>query len=326
MSDDHPSREEQDPTRRRSSRSVPPIIDLKADSQKGTRQTDASSTPKSESSAMPHRIASTMMGPLIIGALAGAIAGMIATFLMMSLPTKSKDDLGQRLVTVEAAQSLYATSDRALTLEQQDRAFEKKIITLEESATKYNQKFAELDQTNQKLSDLIASAQKTLQAPPEMQSNDALNNLIARIDALTVNMDSMKAETTHSKPDEMLRLTSGLILSILIRDRILKNEFFDHELETLNSLKIDGLEFSNLQNITSATPEPQKTVMPTSQDQASKNWNDRLLSALSRIVTISPVEVTPTNKAETIGNSKLPAINQIIDILTDRIKLESTKS
>ena len=325
MSDDTPSREEHDPTPRRSSRSVPPIIDLKADTQNGTQRSETSAKPKSESSAMPLRIAATFVGPLVIGAIAGAIAGMIATFLMMSLPTKSKDDFAQRLVALEAALPLYATADRALTLEQQNKALEKKLIALEESATKHSQKLSELDQSNQKLSDLITSAQKTLQSPYDSRSIEALNVLAARVDSLATNIDLLKSNTTQQKPDQMVRLSSGLVLALVIRDRISKHQIPDREIAALNALKINGIEIASIQSTPSKMIEPKKTSTSPLSDQSAASWDEKLLSVLSKIVTISPIETSSAPKADATDDAALKDIDRAIDLLSDLIKSESVK-
>jgi len=323
MSDDPPTRDEHDPTRRRPSRSVPPIIDLKSDTQKGSRQAEAPSTPKREPSSMPPRIVPTMIGSLVIGALAGAIAGMIATFLLMSLPTKSKDDFTQRLASIESAQPLYATSDRMLTLEQQNKALEKKTITLEESATKYAQKISELDKTNQALSELIVSAQKTLQSPSDGSSREALNVLAARVDMLAANIDLLKSNTTQQKPDEMVHLSSGLTLTLLIKDRISNHQNPDREIAALNALKIDGIEIAPIQSTPAKGIEQKKISALPLPDQSAARWDEKLLSMFSKIVTISPVDNSSAPKADAADNSALKDIDRIIDLLSDRIKIES---
>ena len=325
MSDDPPTRDELDPTRRRTSRSVPPIIDLKADPQKGARQAEASSNPKRESSSMPPRIAPTLVGPLVIGALAGAIAGMFATFLLMSLPTKSKDDFAQRLTSVESSQALYATSDRMQSLEQQNKALEKKIITLEESTTKYAQKFSELDKANQALSDLLASAQKTLQSSSDGSSLEALNVLAARVDALATNIDLLKSNTTKQNSDEMARLSSGLALALVIKDRILKHQIPDREIDTLNALKIDEIEIAPIQSAPSKIIEPKKEPTSPLPGQSAASWDEKLMSVLSKIVTISPVGNTPAPKADTTNDTTLKDVDHIIDLLSERIKIEGSK-
>ena len=325
MSDDPPTRDEHDPTRRRPSRSVPPIIDLKADTQKGSRQAEAPSTPKRETSSMPPRIVPTMVGPLVIGALAGAIAGMIATFLLMSLPTKSKDDFAQRLASVEAAQPLYATSDRMQILEQQSKALEKKIITLEESATRYTEKFSEVDKANQSLSDLLAAAQKTLPSPSDGSSVEALNVLAARVDALTANIDLLKSNTTQQKPDEMVRLSSGLTLALVIKDRILNHQNADGEIAALNALKIDGIKIAPIQNTLPKVIEPKQASTSPLPDQNATSWDEKLLSLFSKIVTISPVENSSPPKADVADDTALKDIYRAIDLLSDRIKAESEK-
>ena len=325
MSDDPPTRDENDPTRRRPSRSIPPIIDLKADTQKGARQAEAPSSPKREPSSMPPRIAPTLVGPLVIGALAGAIAGMIATFLMMSLLTKSKDDFVQRLASVEAAQVLNTPSDRTLILEQQNKAFEKKILTLEESATKYAQKISELDKANQALSDLLVSAQKTLQSPSEGSSLEALNVLAARVDALTANIDLLKSNTTQKKSDEMVRLSSGLALALVIKDRILKHQIPDRDIDALNTLKIDGIEIAPIQSAPPKVIEPKQVTTSPLPDQNAASWDEKLLSVLSKIVTISSVENSPLPKTDATDDTALKDIDRVIDLLSDRIKAESAK-
>ena len=325
MSDDPPTRDENDPTRRRPSRSVPPIIDLKADTQKDPRQAEGSSNPKRESSSMPPRIARTLVGPLVIGGLAGAIAGMFATFLLMSLPTKSKDDLAQRLARVESAQALFTPSDRTLILEQQNKTFERKILTLEESATKYAQKISDLDNTNQALSDLLASTQKTLQSPSDGSSLEALNVLAARVDALATNIDLLKSNTTKKNSDEMARLSSGLALALVIKDRILKHQIPDPDIAALNALKIDGIEIAPIQNTPPKMIEPKKTSPSPLPDQNATNLDEKLLSVLSKIVTISPVENSSAPKTDAADVSALKDIDRIIDLLSDRIKTESVK-
>jgi hypothetical protein len=325
MSDDPPTRDEHDPTRRRPSRSVPPIIDLKADTQKGPRQAEASSTPKREPSSMPPRIVPTLVGPLVIGALAGAIAGMIATFLLMSLPTKSKDDFAQRLTSIESAQPLYATSDRMQILEQQNKALEKKAITLEESATKYTQKISELDKANQTLSELIVSVQKTLQSPSDGSALEALNVLAARVDMLAANIDFLKSNTTQQRSDEIVRLSSGLVLALVIKDRILSHQNLDREIAALNGLKIDGVEIALIQSAPPKGIESKKTSTPSLPDQNATSWDEKLLSMFSKIITISSVENSLNSKANVTGDAALKDIDRVIDLLSDRIKIESVK-
>lgn len=274
---------------------------------------------------MPHRIVPTMVGPLVIGALAGAIAGMIATFLLMSLPTKSKDDFAQRLASVEVAQALNTPSDRTLILEQKSQAVEKKLMALEESATKYAQKISELDKANQALSELIVSAQKTLQSPSDESSLEALNVLTARVDALTTNIDLLKSITTQQKPDEMVRLSSGLTLALVIKDRILNHQNADREVAALNALKIDGIEIAPIQNTPPKVIEPKQAPTSLLPDQSAASWDEKLLSLLSKIVTISPVENSSTPKAEAADDTALKDIDRVIDILSDRIKAESAK-
>jgi hypothetical protein len=325
MSDDPPTRDEHVPTRRRPSRSVPQIIDLKADTQKGPRQAEASSNPKRESSSMPPRIAPTLVGPLVIGALAGAIAGMFATFLLMSLPTKSKDDFAQRLASVESAQPLYATSDRMQILEQQNKALEKKIITLEESTTKYAQKFSELDKANQALSDLLASAQKTLPSASDSSSLEALNVLAARVDTLAANIELLKSNTTPQKPDEMVRLSNGLALALIIKDRILNHQSPDREITALNALKIGGIEIAPIQNTPPKAIEPKQASTSPLLYQSAASWDEKLLSLFSKIVTISPIENSSPPKTDATDYTALRDIDRVIDLLSERIKAESTK-
>jgi len=325
MSDDPPTRDEHDPTRRRPSRSVPPIIDLKSDTQKGSRQAEAPSTPKREPSSMSPRIVPTMIGPLVIGALAGAIAGMIATFLLMSLSTKSKDDFAQRLASIESAQPLYATSDRMLTLEQQNKALEKKTITLEESATKYVQKISELDKANQALSELIVSAQKTLQSPSDGSSREDLNVLAARVDTLAANIDLLKSDVMQQKPNEMARLSSGLTLALIIKDRMLNHQNPDREIAALNALKIDGIEIARIQNTPPKVIEPKQASTSPLPDQSAASWDEKLLSVFSKIVTISPLENSSVPKTDKTDDAALREIERVIDLLSDRIKSESAK-
>lgn len=274
---------------------------------------------------MSPRIVPTMIGPLVIGALAGAIAGMIATFLLMSLSTKSKDDFAQRLASIESAQPLYATSDRMLTLEQQNKALEKKTITLEESATKYVQKISELDKANQALSELIVSAQKTLQSPSDGSSREDLNVLAARVDTLAANIDLLKSDVMQQKPNEMARLSSGLTLALIIKDRMLNHQNPDREIAALNALKIDGIEIAPIQSTPSKGIEQKKASTSPLPDQGATSWDEKLLSVFSKIVTISPLENYSVPKTDKTDDAALREIERVIDLLSDRIKSESAK-
>lgn len=327
MSDDTPERAEPDPVRRRAGRTVPPIIDLKADAPQDASASGSSSARREESSTMFHRSQTTITGPLVLGALAGAIAGTVATFLIMVLPTKSKDDVTLRLSTLEANQSLFSTADRSSALEQQSRNFEKKFVLIEDSLTRQNQKITELAEAQKALSEALTSAQKSIDTQSGMQSTENLTEISKRIDALSAQFDQLKNEPPVVAPDEKLKLATALVVLLSAKDHVLKNQTITRHGEVLKTLNlsfimVDDLKSLETQNPKSQEKQVQKTQNQLSQNYASPEWSDRLWSALSRLVTISSVEEQSNLAPTTSQDIRLKIIDQMIDLVLDRIIAE----
>lgn len=327
MSDDAPERAEPDPVRRRAGRAVPPIIDLKADAPKDASASGASSARREESSAMFHQSHATIAGPLVLGALAGAIAGAVATFLIIALPTKSKDDVSLRLSTLEANQSLFSTADRASALEQQSRNFDKKFETLEATLTRQNQKIAELSDAQKSLSEALASAQKFLEAISSKPSSENLSEIVARIDALNTRIDMLKSEAPVAKPDERSKLTTGLVILLSVKNKISKTESITQEVAALKTLNISFIPSDALQALAHDVVDSKKPSLQTPQSQSTQNslpneWSDRLWGALSRLVTISPVEEKSEAKLSPQQDNRSNVVDQLITLVMDHLIAE----
>lgn len=328
MSDDAPERAEPDPVRRRAGRAVPPIIDLKADAPKDASVSGSSSARREESSAMFHQSHATIAGPLVLGALAGAIAGTVATFLIIALPTKSKDDVSLRLSTLEANQSLFSTADRASALEQQSRSFDKKFVTLEEVLTRQNQKLTELSDAQKTLSEALASAQKSLETTSSAPSSENLSEIVARIDTLNTRIDLLKAETPVAKPDERSKLTTGLVILLSAKNKISKTEAITQEVVALRTLNFSFIASDVLQALALDIVDSKKPSIQTPQSQSTQistpaEWSDRLWGALSRLVTISPVEEKSEAKLSPQRDNRLKVVDQMITLVMDRLITES---
>ncbi|MBW8618761.1 MAG: hypothetical protein KGO21_08650 [Hyphomicrobiales bacterium] len=328
MSDDAPERAEPDPAPRRAGRAVPPIIDLKADAPKDASASGSSSARREESSAMFYRSHATIAGPLVLGALAGAIAGTVATFLIIALPTKSKDDVSLRLSTLEANQSLFSTADRAAALEQQNRSFDKKFLMLEESLTLQNQKIAELSEAQKALSEALASAQKSLEATSSAPSSDNLSEIMARMDTLNTRIDVLKSEAPITKSDEKLKLTTGLVILLSTKNKILKTESVTQEVAALKTLNFSFIPTDALQALANDSVDSKKSSVQAPQSQFTQNptptdWSDRLWVALSRLVTISPVEEKTEAKLSPQQDNRSKAVDQMITLVMDRLIAES---
>ena len=327
MSDDRPEGAEPDPVRRRAGRAVPPIIDLKADAPKDASASGSSSARREESSAMFHQSQTTIAGPLVLGALAGAIAGTVATFLIMALPTKSKDDVSLRLSTLEANQSLFSTADRASALEQQSRSFDKKFVTLEEVLTRQNQKLTELSDAQKALSEALASAQKSLEVNSNAPSSETLSEIMAMIDTLNTRIDQLKLEAPIAKSDERSKLTTGLVILLSAKNKILKAESITQEVAALNTFNFSFIPSDALQALAHDVVDSRKSSIQTPQSQSTQNsipteWSDRLWGALSRLVTISPVEEKSEAKFSPQPDNRSKMIDQMISLVMDRLIAE----
>ena len=328
MRDDRPEGAEPDPVRRRAGRAVPPIIDLKADAPKDASASGSSSARREESSAMFHQSQTTIAGPLVLGALAGAIAGTVATFLIVALPTKSKDDVSLRLSTLEANQSLFSTADRASALEQQSRSFDKKFVTLEEVLTRQNQKLTELSDAQKTLSEALAPAQKSLETTSSAPSSENLSEIVARIDTLNTRIDLLKAETPVAKPDERSKLTTGLVILLSAKNKISKTEAITQEVVALRTLNFSFIASDVLQALALDIVDSKKPSIQTPQSQSTQistpaEWSDRLWGALSRLVTISPVEEKSEAKLSPQRDNRLKVVDQMITLVMDRLITES---
>ena len=276
---------------------------------------------------MFHRSQTTITGPLVLGALAGAIAGTVATFLIMVLPTKSKDDVTLRLSTLEANQSLFSTADRSSALEQQSRNFEKKFVLIEDSLTRQNQKITELAEAQKALSEALTSTQKSIDTQSGMQSTENLTEISKRIDALSAQFDQLKNEPPVVAPDEKLKLATALVVLLSAKDHVLKNQTITRHGEVLKTLNlsfimVDDLKSLETQNPKSQEKQVQKTQNQLLQNYASPEWSDRLWSALSRLVTISSVEEQSNLAPTTSQDIRLKIIDQMIDLVLDRIIAE----
>ncbi|MFM8607877.1 MAG: hypothetical protein ACKOBC_07940 [Hyphomicrobiales bacterium] len=328
MSDDAPERAEPDPVRRRAGRAVPPIIDLKADAPKDASASGASSARREESSAMFHQSHATIAGPLVLGALAGAIAGAVATFLIIALPTKSKDDVSLRLSTLEANQSLFSTADRASALEQKRRNFHKKFETLQATLTRQNQKIAELADAQKSLSEALASAQKFLEAISSKPSSENLSEIVARIDALNTRIDMLKSEAPVAKPDERSKLTTGLVILLSVKNKIFKAESVTQEAAALKTLNFSFIPSDALKALALDIVDSKKPSLQTPQSQSTQNslpneWSVRLWGALSRLVTISPVEEKSEAKLSPQQDNRSKVVDQLITLVMDHLIAES---
>jgi len=328
MSDDAPERAEPDPVRRRAGRAVPPIIDLKADAPNDASVSGSSSARREESSAMFHQSHATIAGPLVLGALAGAIAGTVATFLIIALPTKSKDDVSLRLSTLEANQSLFSTADRASALEQHSRSFDKKFGTLEEILTRQNQKLTELSVAQKALSEVLASTQKSLEATSSTPSSENISEIVARIDALNTRIDMLKTETSVAKSDERSKLTTGLVILLSVKNKISKTESIMQEVAALKTLNFSFIPSDALQALALDIIDFKKPSIQTPQSQSTLNstsaeWSDRLWGALSHLVTISPVEKKSKAKLSPQQDNRSKVVDQLITLVMDQLIAES---
>ena len=328
MTDEPPARAEPDPVQRRTGRTVPPIIDLKAHATKNASDSGSSSGQKEKSSSMFHRQNVALVGPSVLGALAGAIAGMVAAFLIIALPTKTKDDTALRLATLEANQSLFSTADRSSALEQQTRNFDKKFVTLDDSIARQNQKNAELADAQKALSDALISVKKTIEAQSGPSPQENLSGLSKQIDALNERIDQLKAEPPAVTPHENSKLATALVLLLTAKDHVLNNQSMTRQIGALKTLNLPFIMADDLKSLEAETSELpkeliQKTQNQTSQNSASIEWSDRLWLALSRLVTISSVEERSNIKTSTAQDIRLKTIDRMIDLIMDHLIMES---
>ncbi|MFM8608578.1 MAG: hypothetical protein ACKOBC_11545, partial [Hyphomicrobiales bacterium] len=177
------------------------------------------------------------------------------------------------------------------------------------------------------LSEALASAQKFLEAISSKPSSENLSEIVARIDALSTRIDMLKSEAPVAKPDERSKLTTGLVILLSVKNKISKTESITQEVAALKTLNISFIPSDALQALAHDVVDSKKPLLQTPQSQSTQNslpneWSDRLWGALSRLVTISPVEEKSEAKLSPQQDNRSNVVDQLITLVMDHLIAE----
>lgn len=298
-----------DTAAQRRSRSVPPVIDLEAEPAGGERSTTPSR----------HVGTGLALKSLGLGALAGAVAGAITVLLIYSTALRTpddaakRDDLANRLAALE--------SNRAITPEQ-GAVLDQKITALDQKSAMATQKIGALDEKLSALEGDASSLKAAIAALPRDHAEAERAALSARIDALTLALETLSAKPAHDQNTTLARIAGGLSLAFGMRGTLHAGGAIDRDLAALDALQIEGLSLAPLRaalNQTRLTTESEtaKSDAPPTNDVVSKFW-----MMMSRLVTISPADKN-TTASSPLDASANAAVERLIDDLTTRLVEES---
>ena len=282
-------------------RSVPPVIDLEA-------------TPEPHKADAHKTLSPIMLKALGIGALAGALAGAITVLLIYSLVTRAPEDLAKRLATLETHQAQTPAQDVAL---------DQKINALDQKNTLTAQKTATLDEKLLSLENEVSSVKAALAALPRNHIDADLAALSARIDTLTLALETLSAKPAHDQTAMIARVAGGLSLALRIHEKMQAGLALERDLAALDALQIDGLSLTSLRSALESTRPVEKSESVPTESQLSNDVVSKFWTLLSRLVTISPADKPADTSKSSKQNASLVAVDRLIDDLTARLVEES---
>jgi hypothetical protein len=118
------------------------------------------------------------------------------------------------------------------------------------------------------------------------------------------------------------------VILLITKNKILKTESVTQEVTALKTLNFSFIPSDALQGLANDSVDSKKSSVQAPQSQSIQNstpteWSDRLWGALSRLVTISPVEEKTETKPRPQEESRLKVIDQMIILVMDRLIAES---